>query len=313
MSFDRTEDELLDALIIARREIEQQSTAKFTAGNLPELCSIVIEMLGYSNTGYIDNPWGVAPSLINKFVKGSGQVTKAQAYMLADRLQSYMRTSQTATTGAFNTGAFGQDAFGSSPFGGGPIAGGPIGAGNVLPSNNLTAGTTPTIARSSASIDHSSARIDEAVSATAVLSGDVLTASAVTSGNKQDHQVSVTKVIVRAEAWVFVPKNNETKQKIKLISELLDDIVLQVRSSNLPPSEQLLTDIEKAELIAILQTALNILKSPMVESGLLKTLEGTLKELGIKAAREKIQQGLGIGMQTGAHAIWELLKSYLQN
>lgn len=296
MSFDRPDDELLDALIIARREIEQQKTGKFSTRNLEELCSIVTEMLGYSNTGYIDNPWGVAPSLINKFVKRSGEVTKAQAYMLADRLQTYTRTNQTATTGAFNTGAFGEGAFGSGPFGGGPIAGGPIGGGDVIAPSLPTAGTTPT--------EYSS-------SATAAPSDSILTATTVTSQSGEANLNSVVKVIVRAEAWVFVPKNNETKQKIKLISELLDDIVLQVRSSNLPPNEQLLTDIEKAELIAILETALNILKSPMLERGLLTKLGGFLKDAAIKAGKDKTQVAMGIAMATGGKALRDFIGQYL--
>ncbi|MEH2508426.1 hypothetical protein V1290_007237 [Bradyrhizobium sp. AZCC 1578] len=100
---------------------------------------------------------------------------------------------------------------------------------------------------------------------------------------------------------------SEAKQKINLISVLLDSIVVQVKGANAPTAEQLLTDVERQQLIAILETTLNVLKSPLVETGMLKTAQKTLKEASGKAAKGSLQKGLGKLMDAGADRIAELL------
>jgi hypothetical protein len=53
--------------------------------------------------------------------------------------------------------------------------------------------------------------------------------------------------------------------KIGAISPLLDSIIVQTKGANEPPDQQILTEIERKQLIAILETALNVLRSPLVE------------------------------------------------
>ena len=119
-----------------------------------------------------------------------------------------------------------------------------------------------------------------------------------------DHPKPFTRA---AEQWVVVGAVSETKQKINLISVLLDSIIVQVKGANAPEAEQLLTDLERQQLIALLETALNILKSPMVETGMLKTVQKTLKETSRTAAKSSLQKGLGRLMDAGADRIAELL------
>lgn len=79
------------------------------------------------------------------------------------------------------------------------------------------------------------------------------------------------------------------------------------KGANAPEAEQLLTDLERQQLIALLETALNVLKSPLVETGMLKAVQKTLKETSKTAAKSSLQKGLGKLMDAGADRIAELL------
>lgn len=87
--------------------------------------------------------------------------------------------------------------------------------------------------------------------------------------------VGYPKVV--ASRWVFLSETKSTKDLIKGISASLDQIIMISKGSNLPPDQASLTAIEKAELIAVLETALQMLKAPMVEEGLIKKLMKLLK------------------------------------
>ena len=97
------------------------------------------------------------------------------------------------------------------------------------------------------------------------------------------------------------------KQKIGAISALLDSIIEQIGGSNAPPEEQALTEIERAELIAILETALHVLRAPMVEKGLLKKAQSILKRGADKAVEKGVQEGVGSLMHAARERIGELI------
>jgi hypothetical protein len=61
-----------------------------------------------------------------------------------------------------------------------------------------------------------------------------------------------------ADQWIAVPGTPSAKGKIATIAALLDNIIEQTSKSNLPPDQQILTEIERQQLIAILQTALSV-------------------------------------------------------
>jgi hypothetical protein len=112
---------------------------------------------------------------------------------------------------------------------------------------------------------------------------------------------------IEAESWVLLPKTSEMKKKIQSISSLLDSIVQQVKHSNAPPTEQVLSDIEKAELVAILETALQVLRAPMVERGLIRSASLALGDIAKKTANEKLQEGLGHLMSTAGRILTEVI------
>jgi hypothetical protein len=97
---------------------------------------------------------------------------------------------------------------------------------------------------------------------------------------------NVRTVAVPGETWIAVRADSDIKMKIAAVASLLDSIIAQAAHSNLPPDDQILTSIEREQLIAILETALNVLRSPLVEKGLLKKTQGVLKR-GAQSAAEK--------------------------
>lgn len=99
------------------------------------------------------------------------------------------------------------------------------------------------------------------------------------------------------------------RAKIHDVGAILDGILTQISKANVAEHQQLLTDLERAELVAILETTLNLLKSPMVETGLLTKAKTELQGHARKSLDKKIQEGLGSSMTRAAELLAELLKS----
>ncbi|WP_246084991.1 DUF1380 domain-containing protein [Rhizobium glycinendophyticum] len=114
---------------------------------------------------------------------------------------------------------------------------------------------------------------------------------------------------VWTEQWVYVKQGSRAKQIISDVSELLDEAVLLARTTNLPQDQAALTDIERAQLIAILETALAVLRAPMVEPGLLKKTARVAKEIAVRTAKKKTEEALGTGLEHIAKRILELIAS----
>ncbi|MGZ2385208.1 hypothetical protein [Rhizobium brockwellii] len=115
-------------------------------------------------------------------------------------------------------------------------------------------------------------------------------------------------VPVWAETWVYVAPGSRAKQIIAELSDLLDEVLLLTKSTNLPEDQAALTDIERAQLIALLETALLMLKGPLVERGLLKRLGNAAAEAATKAAQKNAEQGMAEISKAVAPKIWDLIK-----
>lgn len=102
--------------------------------------------------------------------------------------------------------------------------------------------------------------------------------------------------------WVPLPMR--LRKKATEIGELLAELILIIRGSNDPRAvDAMLGPIHKAQLIATLETALEVLKAPMVEVGLLtrtsRWLFGIGKragELGVKSAVAQLSDKVGKGL-----------------
>jgi len=113
------------------------------------------------------------------------------------------------------------------------------------------------------------------------------------------------------EQWVFVRRGSRAKEIIAAVSDLLEEAVLSAKSNNLPEDQAALTDIERAQLIAILETTLAMLKAPMVEPGLLKKTARVAKEIAQRTVEKKAEEALGTGLENVAKRILELIASLM--
>ncbi len=75
----------------------------------------------------------------------------------------------------------------------------------------------------------------------------------------------------------------------------------------MPPEQQALTQLERAQLITILETTLAVLKAPMVETGLLKKAGKALSRVVRKAAEKKVEEGLGSLADMASNEIADVL------
>ncbi|WP_246724012.1 hypothetical protein [Rhizobium leguminosarum] len=116
---------------------------------------------------------------------------------------------------------------------------------------------------------------------------------------------------VWTEQWVYVKRGSRAKEIIVDVSELLDEAVLLAKTTNLPEDQAALTDIERAQLIAILETAIAVLKAPMVEPGLLKKAARVANEVARRTAKKKAEEALGTGLEHVAKRILELIVSLM--
>lgn len=116
-------------------------------------------------------------------------------------------------------------------------------------------------------------------------------------------------ITIIAEEWKLVQPTSELKAKITAISSLLDAIINQMQRSNSPPEAQLLSEIDRAQLIAILETALLVLKAPIMEKGILKKTKEVLTRTASSAAEKGLQQGMGNAATEAARQLAELIKS----
>lgn len=116
---------------------------------------------------------------------------------------------------------------------------------------------------------------------------------------------------VWTEQWVYVRRGSRAKEINVHVSELLDEVVLLAKTTNLPEDQAALTNIERAQLIAILETTLAVLKAPMVEPGLLKKTARLAKEVAERTAKKKAEEALGAGLTHVAKRLLDLVASLM--
>lgn len=124
----------------------------------------------------------------------------------------------------------------------------------------------------------------------------------------RDHTQPKQILTVLASEWIAIEQSASTKGKILAIAALLDNIIEQTKKANLPPDEQILTEIERNQLIAILETALQVLKSPLAEKGLMSKARDELEKAARSATEKGVQTGLGHLAGMAVEKITELLR-----
>lgn len=118
------------------------------------------------------------------------------------------------------------------------------------------------------------------------------------------------KLSFQGTQWVSVRPTIDLKQKIHTLSRILDDILLDLKRSNNSPEDRIFSELDRQQLIALLQTTLNVLKSPMVEKGLLLKTREALQRAAISAAKKQAQQGFETLASHGVSWLSDLLRSF---
>jgi hypothetical protein len=225
---------MLDTIDIGIRKIGQIKTTNINLAQIWEVSEVILEVLGSTNTAYIENDLGISPSHLSKFVKMRGSINKSQALAVAQRVRTYLKSLDQATPRSSNT----------------PHA---------------------------------------------------------QSQQEPKERREEPRIAVAASQWIAIRQTSEIKLKIGVISSPLDSIIEQAAHANVAPEDQAISELEKHQLIAILETALNLLRSPLVEKGLLKKAEESLADAGKKAVQKGIQEGLGKLMTAASSRIGELV------
>lgn len=70
-----------------------------------------------------------------------------------------------------------------------------------------------------------------------------------------------------------------------------------------------LTEIERAQLIAVLETVLAVLRAPMAERSILKKAKGMLGGVTKRVAEKQAEQGLGEAAGTAREWLSDILNS----
>jgi hypothetical protein len=112
-----------------------------------------------------------------------------------------------------------------------------------------------------------------------------------------------------AERWASIGASSDVKLKTAAVAALLDSIVEQTKRTNLPPDQQILTEIERNQLISVLETALAMLKSPMAEKGMLRKARDVLQKAAGSAVEKGVQKGTGKLAEAAANKLADLLQS----
>lgn len=113
-------------------------------------------------------------------------------------------------------------------------------------------------------------------------------------------------VQVVAVEWV----SNDRDKNADLIAdltELLDDAVTRARGTNLPPQKAAFTEFQRKALIDLLETAVLMLKGPLVEKGLLQKLGDAAGDGAATAVKKGAEVGLGFVLKR----LWGLLTQFL--
>lgn len=114
---------------------------------------------------------------------------------------------------------------------------------------------------------------------------------------------------LKATEWVLVRQTGILTEQISQLIVLIGEVAQHATTSNLPSDQRALTAIERAQLIAVLETALNMLKSPMVEKGLLRKTKAMLKRAAAKAMEKQVE----IAFTTAASAAGTALGVFLSH
>ena len=116
------------------------------------------------------------------------------------------------------------------------------------------------------------------------------------------------EVHIVAIEWVRNDRNKNV-QIIANLTVLLDEAIVRARGTNLPPEKAAFTEFQRKALIDLLETALQMLKGPLVEKGLLKRLRDAAGEGAVGTVKKGVEVGAGFVLKR----LWELLTQFISS
>jgi hypothetical protein len=107
--------------------------------------------------------------------------------------------------------------------------------------------------------------------------------------------------VVKAVEWKLVVRSYDIQAEISEIGRLLSEVIQHATATNLAPAERALSEIERAQLIAILKTAITMLEAPMIEKGLLKKAKEAMEKGALKAVEKGVENAFSfaVGVAVG--------------
>ena len=115
-----------------------------------------------------------------------------------------------------------------------------------------------------------------------------------------------------ATEWRSVPTNQDVKTYIAEISRLLSEILREMKQSNNDPDLQFLSEFERQQLRAVLETALAMLGAPLAEKRLLERVKELLQTAIVKAGEKAFEDtAVRAGRGLLNHALMERAHDFL--
>jgi hypothetical protein len=96
-------------------------------------------------------------------------------------------------------------------------------------------------------------------------------------------------IVVSAIEWRVIRRSDELQVQIAELIRLVGEVIFHASTANLPPDQRALTDIERAQLIAVLKTAIKVLEAPMMEKGLLKKAKDSMEKGALSAIEKGVE------------------------
>lgn len=96
--------------------------------------------------------------------------------------------------------------------------------------------------------------------------------------------------------WLVLRKSGSVQVLIKHLAAVLEEVAKLAKSTNLPENESALSDIERAQLLAMVETVSAMLKGPMVETNFVTKLKNAAFKGAEKSASKSVEGGLGFAL-----------------
>ncbi len=131
--------------------------------------------------------------------------------------------------------------------------------------------------------------------------------SEVTTDELEEDASSASRALeVKVEGWVAIHRQTNSNL-IAQLSDLLGEVIILARNVNLPEDRQALSPLERAQLVTLLETALTMLKAPLVEKGLMRTLRSAATKGAETATTKGTELALGYMLKKVGELIIKLL------